>query len=79
MSEKLDCELTPNPTVKEIVKDWLKSHNYDGLWCEDCGCELTDLIPCQGDGIEMCRAGYKRYLSDAGRWIIVSKPPMKAG
>lgn len=32
--------------VKEIVIEWLKSHNCDGLCREGCGCGLDDLAPC---------------------------------
>jgi len=44
--------------VKEIVKDWLKTHGYDGLYTDDCGCLIDDLMPCSGYGcIETCEAG----------------------
>lgn len=33
-------------TVKEIVADWLKAHDCEGLYSEDCGCKLDDLMPC---------------------------------
>ena len=59
-------------TVKEIVKDFLIAHGYDGLWNDDCGCFLVDLMPCNFDGIHMCKAGHKRLLSD-GDWIIGPK------
>jgi len=53
-----------NPTVHEIIIDWLKNHGYDGLYAEDvdCGCELSDLIPC-GFIQRDCRAGYKVMCS----------------
>ncbi len=55
-------------TLPVIVEDWLKSHNYDGLWCflgedENCGCGLADLMPCaQNNGspdVSECEAAYK--------------------
>ena len=46
-------------TVKEIVRDYLKKHGYDGLWDDDCGCGVDDLFPC-GEGYEHCEAGYAR-------------------
>lgn len=30
-------------TVKEIVIKWLKEHKYDGLYCEDCACDMYDI------------------------------------
>lgn len=45
--------------VKDIVKDWLRQKGYGGLYNEDieCGCELADLMPCGGDGVDGCEAG----------------------
>lgn len=45
--------------TKEIVKNYLVSMAYDGLFCDGCGCETDDLMPC-GDlfGIQ-CMPGYK--------------------
>jgi hypothetical protein len=45
-------------TVTEILKDWLKSHGYDGLCHEDgeCGCLIDDLGPC-GEVGGTCKAG----------------------
>lgn len=45
-------------TVKEILADWLKSHGYDGLCSDDCGCEISELCPCLWD-IHDCVAGHK--------------------
>ena len=51
--------------VKEIVAEWLKGHKFDGLCCEDCGCGVTDLMCCGGDGIEFCVPAYKRLATQA--------------
>lgn len=34
--------------VRSIVRAWLESHGYDGLysWRAECGCECSDLMPC---------------------------------
>jgi len=45
--------------VYEILKDWLKENEFDGLYSNDyeCGCKIDDLIPCdmlRGN----CVAGY---------------------
>jgi hypothetical protein len=50
-----------NPSVQEIVEKWLKDNGYSGLFCDNCGCEIDDLMPCSGDisGLNTCEAGYK--------------------
>lgn len=45
--------------VKDILTAWLIKYEYDGLCCEDCGCELSDLFPC-GEDFSGCEPGYKR-------------------
>jgi len=47
-------------TIEEIVKAWLESNGYDGLFYDNfaCGCELNDLMPC-GVPYLGCSAGYK--------------------
>lgn len=75
-----------NPTVSEIVKEWLKANGYDGLFNaeEECGCDLSDLMPCDDDAIGMCSAGYKVNCTEAcgewhdfveGGWHIQAKKP----
>ena len=46
--------------VRSIVKDWLETHGYGGLYESDfeCGCELDDLMPCDNP-LQECCAGYK--------------------
>ena len=46
-------------TVKEIVREWLKSNGYSGLCNDECGCEVDDLMPCVCGDVERCEAGYK--------------------
>lgn len=50
-----------NPIVKTIVEEWIRKNGYTGLFCEECGCEIDDLMPCAGwdSGLDRCRAGYK--------------------
>jgi len=45
--------------VREIVKDWLADHGYDGLFSPDglCACKLDDLMLC-GDAGDECMPGY---------------------
>lgn len=46
-------------TVKEILKEWLLSHGYEGLCGDQCGCDIDDLILCDGTTIENCIPGHK--------------------
>jgi len=45
-------------TVDEIIRDWLRSHGYDGLYQDDgeCACLFIDLRFCE-DGGGTCKAG----------------------
>ncbi|KKN02823.1 hypothetical protein LCGC14_1113910 [marine sediment metagenome] len=45
-------------TVQEILISWLIEHNFDGLWNEDCGCQMSDLMPCE-NMFSDCQPGYK--------------------
>lgn len=45
-------------TVKEIIKKYLEDNGFDGLWDDDCGCDVDDLMPCDGPA-DRCAAGYK--------------------
>jgi hypothetical protein len=42
----------------DIVAKYLKDNGYDGLFNDECGCELSDLRPCCDD-ITHCTPGYK--------------------
>jgi hypothetical protein len=44
---------------REMMADYLKEHGYDGLYCNECGCEIADLMPCGGEWAIDCVAGYK--------------------
>ncbi len=56
--------------IREIVKNWLITHGYDGLAGEDCGCEINDLMPCDEPSIYQCRAGHKEKFF----WMNEDKP-----
>lgn len=48
-------------TVIDIIREYLISHGYDGLYhCngDGCGCLLDDLVPC-GEIYGDCIAGYR--------------------
>lgn len=46
---------------KEIIKEYLEKNGFDGLYSDDgdCGCEVSDLMPCESDDCMSCNAGYK--------------------
>ena len=51
--------------VKEILKEWLEEHGFDGLWDGDeCGYRNDDLMPCESCP-DMCEPGYDL----GGGWI----------
>jgi hypothetical protein len=46
-------------TVKDIVRLYLASFGFDGLYHEgDCACLIDDLVPCDND-CSGCKPGYK--------------------
>ena len=55
--------------LKELVKDWLVAHGYDGLYnnydelCNNHsgGCRINDLFPC--GGLNDCQPAYYRRIS----------------
>jgi len=51
--------------VKEIVKAYLEDNGFEGLAGIDCGCELSDLMPCCIESIDHCEPGYKVPCKDA--------------
>lgn len=64
--------------IQSILKDWLTSHGYDGLYSKDyeCGCFLEDeLCPCDEPFSTRCFAGYKVKLTGwyEGEWGIGPK------
>ncbi|WP_295438173.1 hypothetical protein, partial [Thiolapillus sp.] len=36
----------PNPDCRDMVAAYLREHGFDGLFCDECGCSLDDLMPC---------------------------------
>lgn len=68
-------------TVKEIVEQYLRQNGYTGLLSQDmeCGCDIDDLVPCNGDCIEHCEPGYKAACKceDHDGWHIQATPPQE--
>ena len=68
--------------IKDIVKKYLLEYGYDGL-CNtdiDCGCQLSDLIPCDYFSAENCRCGFlgKSKDEDDGFGIYSTKSEAQA-
>lgn len=61
-----------------IVKEWLQAHGYDGLCNEfDCGCGVTDLMPC-GEPGEHCMPAYMHSdLHPDGYYLYSPTKPEK--
>ena len=59
-------------TVKEIVMKYLKDNGFDGLYSEDCGCLVDDLIPCSSDA-EYCEAGVKKNCSECENNLAIDE------
>jgi len=72
-----------NPSVKDMVAARLNELGYEGLYREDCGCRIGDLMPCGGEGIENCCAGYSRpaepdeceWTWQEGDWMMGPEKP----
>lgn len=73
-------------TVKEIVKEWLETNGYDGLFYEgECGCLIDDLMPCALYASEfsaVCEPGYRQpppagYEDDYDFFVGPEKPKEK--
>lgn len=45
--------------IRDIVKAYLVTHGYDGLYepDNDCACKLSDLMPCD-QPMQSCRPGH---------------------
>lgn len=47
--------------VRELLIDYLKEFNYDGLYNSEygCGCVIDDFAPCDGISPDYCAPGFK--------------------
>lgn len=62
-------------TVRTIVANWLREHEYEGLCHYECGCGIAELMPCGDNGpcdISNCRPAY-RYVDEDGEYYIGTK------
>jgi hypothetical protein len=69
--------LSISPTVTQIVREYLISHNYDGLFNADdgCACTVDDLRPC-GEHPD-CTPGYKGPCDCGEHDFHISVPAQK--
>lgn len=51
--------------VGEILEKYLKDNGYDGLYADECGCQLSDLKPCECQNTLSCQPGYSVKASEA--------------
>jgi hypothetical protein len=62
------------PTVRDIVKQYLIDHDYDGLYNDnECGCTLEDLASCSNESILDCIPGVKTKCPNGDFWIRPGK------
>ena len=47
-----------NPTIRQIVEEYLKANGYGGLYGHLCCCEVDGLMPCLNHLVGECSAGY---------------------
>lgn len=47
--------------VKQLLFEELKKRGYEGLYTDDCACDINDLAPC-GCSLE-CELGYYQKLT----------------
>jgi hypothetical protein len=47
----------------QIIKSYLVENGFEGLFCDNCGCDLDDLMPCDSVCSE-CTPGYQVMVPD---------------
>ena len=57
------------PDVLEILKQYLVDNGYDGLYRDECGCFVDDLLPCVENDVGHCQAGYKGKVEFEGEMV----------
>ena len=64
--------------IEEIVETYLRENKFDGLYVDDCACNIDDLFPCGGDGsILDCEPGYRSEFESSEFDFVIG--PKKAG
>ncbi len=44
--------------VRDILREWLEAHGYEGLRHDECGCTVDDLMLCD-EPCTTCEPGYR--------------------
>lgn len=50
-------------TVKQVLAKAIKDGGYNGLYDDDCACDITDLVPCCCSNLYDCKLGYYQKLT----------------
>ena len=63
--------------VRKIVMKYLKDNGYDGLVDEhcECGCLLSNLMPCDYGTMFDCQPGYKGPGDEQAPWYVYKFKP----
>lgn len=64
-------------TVRKIVEKYLKDNGFDGLFEDECGCQLSDLAPCSCESIMRCEPGYKHEAKEGDENDFYIRPDNK--
>ncbi len=56
-------------TVKDMIITHLRKQGFDGLYTDDCGCSLEDLLPCDSP-CDQCRPGFFQEPDEDGIYPI---------
>lgn len=59
-----DIEIPSYLDDKEMLRIWLEHRFFDGLYCEECACDIDSLNAC-GEGWNLCHPGFKIQAFDA--------------
>lgn len=65
-----------NPSVRDIVAEWLARNGFDGLANVgvECGCSLGDLMPCGAPNECSCVAAYRVPCEHEGEYVMTVEP-----
>jgi hypothetical protein len=64
--------------VRDMVEKALRDYQFDGLYNDECGCSIDDLMPC-GDHCAHCEAGCNQPVDPASGFDFVIGPKQELG